>query len=269
MSIAIIVLTQNRLHLLRKCVEDVLMKTSAATTEIVIWDNASTDGTGAFLDALGDPRLRGVHHNVNIGQNAYAEAVKLTASEYIVELDDDVTLAPADWDAALLEAFVKLPDVGFLAADLEDDPNDTASHIRHHVRPDEYRPEERNGVRLLIGPTGGGCAMTSRKINDLVGGFPQQKGRSFYLEDAAYIRAIARHGYEPAVLQDLRVHHTGGAFYAESTPEKDAYWARVDRGQRRKTVMKRVLLMLPFIRRLNRRHGWFTEPEPAGSASGS
>lgn len=269
MSIAVVVLTQNRVRLLGRCVENVLMRTSASTHEIVIWDNASTDDTGSFLDSLSDPRVRVVHNPVNIGQNAYAEAVKLTESDYIVELDDDVTDAPQDWDAMLLNAFVRLPDVGFLAADLEDDPNDTASNIRHHVRPHEYRPEERNGVRLLIGPTGGGCAITSREINDLVGGFPQQKGRSFFLEDAAYIQAIAQHGYVPAILSDLRVHHTGGAFYADSTPEKDAYWARIDRERRRKGAVKRLLLMVPFVRRLNRRHGWFVEPQPTASAPGS
>jgi GT2 family glycosyltransferase len=269
MSIAIIVLTQNRVHLLSQCVERVLMRTSSATAEIVIWDNASTDGTASFLETIDDPRLRVVHNQVNIGQNAYAEAVKLTSADYLIELDDDVTDAPQDWDATLQRAFEKLPSIGFLAADLEDDPNDTASHIRHHVRPDEYRPEEQNGVRLLVGPTGGGCAITSRAINDLVGGFPQQKGRSFFLEDEAYIHAIARHGYGAAVLRDLRVHHTGGAFYANSTPEKDAYWARVDREQRRKAAIKRLLLALPFVRRLNHRHGWFVEPDRNMPASGS
>ena len=35
----------------------------------------------------------------------------------------------------LLDAFVRLPAIGFLAADLEDDPHDEASYVRHHVRP--------------------------------------------------------------------------------------------------------------------------------------
>jgi GT2 family glycosyltransferase len=262
-SIAVIVLTQNRLHLFRRCVENVLARTSSATREIVLWDNASTDGTADFLDSIDDPRVRVVRSRENIGQNAYAEAVKLTSAEFLIELDDDVTDAPAAWDATLLEAFRVLPDIGFLAADLEDDPNDTASHIRHHVRPHEYVPVERNGVWLLTGPAGGGCAMTSRAINDLVGGFPQQKGRSFFLEDAAYIGLIEKHGYGAAVLRDLRVHHTGGAFYAGSTPEKDAYWRRVDRMRRRRELAKRILVAVPFVRALNRRHAWFVEPGSA------
>ena len=57
-GIAVVVLTHNRLHLLQKCVDNVLSKTSDATREIVIWDNASTDGTGDYLASLNDPRIR-------------------------------------------------------------------------------------------------------------------------------------------------------------------------------------------------------------------
>ena len=55
--IAIVVITYNRLHLLRRCFEDVLRRTSDKTSEIIIWDNASADGTREYLDALDDPRL--------------------------------------------------------------------------------------------------------------------------------------------------------------------------------------------------------------------
>jgi GT2 family glycosyltransferase len=49
-DIAVVVLTHSRVHLLRKCVENVLGRTSPATREIVIWNNASTDGTREYLD---------------------------------------------------------------------------------------------------------------------------------------------------------------------------------------------------------------------------
>src|SRR4249920_950957 len=48
-GIAIVVLTHNRVELLRKCVENVLLRTSDATREIVIWDNASPDATADYL----------------------------------------------------------------------------------------------------------------------------------------------------------------------------------------------------------------------------
>jgi GT2 family glycosyltransferase len=259
-DIAIVVLTHNRAELLQKCVENVLAGTSEATTEIVIWNNASTDATLEYLDSLSDPRIRVIHSDENIGQNAYARAFRETTAPYLIEIDDDVVEAPAGWDATLRDAFVRLPDVGFLAADLEDDPNDEASNVRHRVRPHEYTLVEENGVRILTGPAGGGCAITSRALNQLVGGFREQKNQVFWLEDAAYIGDIQRIGYRPAVLADLRVHHTGGPYYTTAPKEKEEYWRKYWARKRRRTAVKKVLVAVPFVRRLNARFGWFEAP---------
>jgi len=260
MEIAVVVLTHNRVHLLRECVENVLARASDATGEILVWDNASTDGTAAYLDGLDDPRLHVVHHPANIGQNAYAEAFKLTSAPYLVELDDDVVEAPPGWGGLLLDAIRRLPDVGFLAADLADDPHDQAAEVRHRVRPHLYRPTEVNGVRLLDGPTGGGCAMTPREVYDRVGGFRQQRKQVFWLEDAAYIEDLRAIGYRAAILADLKVVHHGGPYYAQPTADKVAYWDRVQQVQARKDAVKRLLLRLPGLRPLNARFGWFEAP---------
>ena len=259
-EVAVVVLTHNRAHLLPKCVENVLLRTSPATREIVIWDNASSDETAEYLGALDDPRITVVHSKTNIGQNAYAEAFRLTSAPYLVELDDDVVGAPERWDEMLLDAFVRLPSIGFLAADLEDDPHDEASQVRHHVRPHEYTLVEENGVRLLRGPTGGGCAITSRELNERVGGFRQDKKRVFWLEDQAYIADIERLGFGAAVLADLRVHHTGGPYYTRTSKEKDAYWKEYERRLARRARVKQVLYRLPLVPRLNRRFAWFRPP---------
>lgn len=271
-GIAIVVLTHNRSHLIHKCVENVLQATSDRTREIVIWDNASDDGTAEYLASLNDPRIRVVRSEKNIGQSAYARAFRETTAPYLIELDDDVVAAPPEWDRMMLDAYRKLPDVGFLAADLEDDPNDEASRFRHHIRPHEYTLVEEHGVRLLRGPAGGGCAMTSRELNQRAGGFKENTKEVFWLEDAAYIGDIAELGYTSAVLADLRVHHTGGPYYTTAPKAKEEYWRRYWARKRRRTAAKRVLVKVPFVRRLNARHGWFEEPAPratirAGSAA--
>ncbi len=122
-----------------------------------------------------DTRVRVVRSEKNIGQNGYARGFAMTSAKYLVELDDDVVDAPLEWDAMLLDAYRRLPDVGFLAADLEDDPHDIAADYRYRIRPHEYVSVHENGVRLLKGPTGGGCAMTARDLYDRVGGFRQDE----------------------------------------------------------------------------------------------
>jgi GT2 family glycosyltransferase len=256
--VAVVVLTHNRVHLLRQCIENVLGATSAAPLEIVIWNNGSTDGTRAYLDSVRDPRMTIVHCEKNIGQNGYAHAFEMTTSAYLVELDDDVVHAPKNWDATLLDAFRRLPNIGFLAADLDEDPHDLATHYRYHVY--DYEETELNGVRLLVGPTGGACAMTSRAVYQSAGGFRRHSKRVFWLEDKEYVANIKRIGLEAAVLADLKVHHTGGAHYGATSPEKTEYWKRSARLRARKTTIKRMLLRMPLLGRLNARFEWFVAP---------
>src|SRR6185295_18802757 len=127
----------------------------------------------AYLETITDPRIRVVHSETNIGQNAYARAFRETTAPYLIEIDDDVVAAPDHWDKTLRDAFVALPDVGFLAADLEDDPHDEASRYRHDYRAELYTLVTEHGVNILTGPAGGGCAITSRALNQRVGGFQE------------------------------------------------------------------------------------------------
>jgi len=259
--IAVVVLTHDRAHLLEQCVDKVLARASELTTEILIWNNASTDGTREYLDGLADPRIEVVHHDRNIGQNAYAQAVALTSAPYVLELDDDMIDAPAEWDRSLLEAYEKLPKIGFLAANLVNNPHDTAARVMYQERPHAYHTEIVEGVKLKCGPVGGGCAITSRELMERVGGFRQSTGDVFWLEDAAYIEDIARLGYEAAYLEDIQLKHAGGAYYAKPTREKHKYWKRYWVREIRKNRVKKALLRIPGVRGLNERHGWFRVAE--------
>jgi GT2 family glycosyltransferase len=258
--IAIAVVTLNRLHLLQKVVENVLGRTES-TTEIVIWNNASTDGTAEYLAGLSDARITPVNSTTNVGLNAYARAFRMTTAPYMVELDDDVVDAPQGWDSTLLDAYRRLPEIGFLAADLVDEPDDPVSRFRHFVRPDDYRAYEANGVRLLEGPTGGWCAMTDRELSDRVGGFPEHS-EIYFNEEAEYIAKIAELGYRAAIMADLQVHHTGGPQFTYQSPEKVEFWARWYRQAVRRQRLKRVLLRVPFAGRLNARYKLFQPPDP-------
>jgi GT2 family glycosyltransferase len=260
--IAIVVVTYNRLHLLRRCVDDVLRRTSDKTREIILWNNASDDGTRAYLETLDDPRLRIVHHCENIGTNAYAHAFALATQDYFVELDDDVIEAPQGWDEQMLAAFVRIPKMGYLSASLVDDPNDSASQYVKYLREERnaYTRQEIEGITILEGPTGGGCTMTSRELYERTGGFRQRSKVVFWHEDAAYVRDIHRLGYRSAVLENLSVWHAGSPYYSKTSPAKNAFHVRQARINARKNFVKRLLLRAPFVAALNARHGWFEPP---------
>jgi GT2 family glycosyltransferase len=269
MSIAIIVLTHNKRDLLVKCVENVLFRTSEATREIIIWNNASIDGTHEFLDSLEDPRIKVVHHAKNIGQNGYARAFPSTTSDYIVEMDDDIIDAPWHWDSVLLTAFQSLPNIGFLAANLVENEHDPASRAMYGKNRHVYKIVDVNGVRLKRGgPVGGGCTMISRAIHDEVGGFPVDRKRVFFAHDAAFTRKIRAAGYETAYLEDLKVFHAGGTYYSDFyAPEKAQFRLKQRRKRERKDRIKRVLLAIPSVASLNARFEWFQPPEATDADS--
>ncbi|HLE98175.1 MAG TPA: glycosyltransferase family 2 protein [Candidatus Thermoplasmatota archaeon] len=264
--IAIVLITHNRVHLLRRCVEDVLLRTSPLTREIVVWDNGSTDGTRAYLETVADPRVKAVHHPENVGMNGYARAVQLTTQPYLIELDDDVVEAPHRWDETLLDAFRRLPRMGYLSAALTYDPSDAASRWIRYLREvrNAYVERDEEGLRLLEGPTGGACTITSREIYDRVGGFRERPRRVFYREDADYVRRLRRAGYRTAILATLEVSHAGGDIYSEQSPEKKRHQEREWTWIARKDRVKRILLGLPGFAAVNDRLSLFDPPyEPS------
>lgn len=259
-DISIIVLTHNRCQLLQQCFENVLMRTSERTAEIIIWNNASRDETTAYLDGLLDERLQVVHHPENIGVNAYARALRSAKGSYLIQVDDDVIDAPSSWDATLVEAFERIPQIGYLATNLEHNPHDITSGVMYGINAHLYRTEEVNGVRLKVGgPVGGWCSVTSREIHDRAGGWVEHT-EAFWQEEASFIERVGAMGYRWACLEDLRVVHASGPYYSETPPEKLAYWRAYNRAVGRKETVKRILLRMPPVRALNERHGWFQPP---------
>ena len=258
-SIAVVVLTHDRAHLLRQCVENVLGRASELTTEIVIWNNGSTDGTAEYLDTLDDPRIRVVHHPENIGQNAYAEAFRLTSAPYMLELDDDMIDAPSAWDRSLLEAFDRLPEVGFLAANLVDNPHDQAARVMYHERPHLYSTVVENGIPLVRGPVGGGCALTLAGAPRPVSAASASSGpRSSGSRTRPTSPTSRSSATRAAYLRDVQLLHAGGSYYAEMRREARVLAPVLAREVRE--PVKRPLLRIPFVRPLNDRLRLFTPP---------
>jgi len=260
--ISIVVVTHNRVHLLRRCVDDVLRRASSETREIVLWDNASTDATHEYLDTLVDQRIRVVRHQENIAMNARARALALTSQDYLIELDDDIVEAPPDWDKTLLDAYRTLPRIGRLGANLAYDPLDTASRYLRFMREERgaYPLREVAGIRVLEGTPGGGCTMISRILYEQVGGYREHRRHPYWRPEIPLERSLRKAGYSSALLADLEVRHAGGAHYSATSQVKLDYHRHEWKARARKDRVKRVLLALPFLRNLNERLHLFDPP---------
>ena len=164
----------------------------------------------------------------------------MTQAPYLIEVDDDIVSAPEGWDAILLDAFRAFPCMGYLAANLANDPHDTAVRYIRYLREERnaYVRVVENGIAVLEGPTGGGCTMTSREVYDRVGGFHEHPTLVYWREDADYAARVQKAGFRCAILEGLEVVHHGGPFYSPPSPAKIRLHelehrrrARRDRGQ--------------------------------------
>ncbi len=72
--------------------------------EVLVSDNASSDGTAALVSGVRDPRLRYLRHAVNIGANGnFNFCLEQAAGDYFLLLHDDDRIDP-DFVAACLSA---------------------------------------------------------------------------------------------------------------------------------------------------------------------
>jgi len=105
----VVVTTYNRERIVRRCIDSCLAQ-SFGDLEVVVVDDASSDGTVAALGAYDDPRLRVVAHERNKGINpARLTGTREARGEWVVVVDSDWELLP-DSLARLREAIERLPE---------------------------------------------------------------------------------------------------------------------------------------------------------------
>lgn len=86
--ISVILPTYNRLQLFHRSLASVLAQTYA-DIEVIVVDNASTDGTAAFLAGMADPRLRCLRLPSLVGASAARNAALAQAHGELVAFQDD------------------------------------------------------------------------------------------------------------------------------------------------------------------------------------
>ncbi|HMS33084.1 MAG TPA: glycosyltransferase [Ignavibacteria bacterium] len=211
--VSVFIVTFNRLSMLKKCVLNILPTMKELNYELIIIDNASTDGTIEFLTeiAASYPQVRIILNEKNTGINAKSLGADETKGDFIIGVDDDVIRFPENWVEKMIYAYKNIPDMGYLATDVIQD--DTTTGAKH--KEDQYIKEfyDNGNIVLEVGPTGGWCFMISREVFEKVGKLITFKNRIFYAEDGDYVNRITNSGLKYGILSGLKVYHATGEFH--------------------------------------------------------
>jgi len=208
---SVVLPTRNRKEFL-SCAVSAVVSGTQLPFELIIIDNASTDGTSEMCQGL-ETRYPGVVRHLrlkrNYGTNAYAFGFLHAKYNYLVDMDDDILALSKGWDRASIDAFRRFPRLGFLAMNVVQDEYSNGG--KHDIS--RYYETTVADTTLEIGPTGGWFAVTTRAIYNEVGGFVFQPYKPFPAEDGKYVRRLSKKGYFAGILKKAYVYHASGPYW--------------------------------------------------------
>ncbi len=226
-----VVVAYNRLEHLKATLHALLSSPPAQLAAVLVVDNASDDGTEAWLATLQDPRLHVMRSTVNLGgaggfETGLRHAVAELSPDWLVVMDDDARPAPGalaafhamdldDWDAVAGAAYH--PD-GTIC-EMNRPTFNPFWHRRvffrsllgggrdaFHLGSQDYA---RTGLRRVDGASFVGLFLNARVFDRV--GFPE--GRLFlYGDDAIFTMRLTRSGHRIGFCPSLRFEHDSSTY---------------------------------------------------------
>ena len=197
-SLTVVIPVLNQLHYTQQCVQS-LLAGGVDAADILVIDNASTDGTAAWL--AGQPGLRTLSNRVNLGcGGAWAQGAFHADSEWVVLLNNDVLVPPRGLQD-LIEAGAReglgVVSPGLMEGTLDYDFSAWAPRFTQEMR----------GV-VRKGWFHGVCFAVKRSVFEAVG-FPDTDRQLGGHEDKEFLVRCLRHGVPVGTVGDSVLHHFG------------------------------------------------------------
>ncbi len=210
---SIIIPVFNKVEYTEKCVNGVIENTIDTCYEVIVVDNASTDGTRDFLK-----RLRGevkvITNRTNLGfAKACNQGARVAHGRYLVFLNND-TVPEKFWLRAMVEAIEKAPQVGIVGSKLLY-PDGTVQHagVAFHGRTGSifhiYKGFDGDHPAVNYGrdyhAVTGACLLIPRGLFWNVGGF--YEGFIAGYEDVDLCLRVKKEGYGVVYAPKSRLIH--------------------------------------------------------------
>jgi|GEM_PF-2348977 len=223
--VSVIIVTFNNLDYTKLCIEGIYEKTAYPNLEVIVVDNASTDGTREYFSKLQTTHsdIKIIFNEENLGfAKANNMGVEVSRGEYIIFLNND-TVVTRGWISELIKYF-KDPSVGMVGPVTNSIGNEAKINGDYRDLSEMEQFAERytakhKGVSFEISVLALYCAVLSRKAIDKVGLLDEQFLIGMF-EDDDYALRLKKEGFKIICAEDVFIHHFGGATLSRLQPNE-------------------------------------------------
>lgn len=216
--VSVIVVSYNNAGLTRACIESVLRNSVHPNLELIVIDNASTDGSVEMLQSIDDPRVRLLLNETNAGfAAANNQALRVATGEYLVLLNND-TVVPRGWLPRMLR-HLDDPQIGLTVAVTNFSGNESRIPVPYieiaemHPFAERYM-HEHDRQRFDIAVAAMYCVGMRRDTYQLLGPLDEGFGIGMF-EDDDYSHRARLAGLRVVCTEDVFVHHVGQASFGK------------------------------------------------------
>lgn len=222
---SIIVLAFNQIEYTKKCLKSIFLHTEKPFSLILV-DNASTDGTGAYLASLVEEKIKDVRIHIirnkeNLGfAGGNNQGIAAAGGGDIVLLNND-TIVTEGWLKRLIACAKAHPAAGIIGpmSNYVSGPQlvlnapynlQTTSGLKNFAR--QFAKKNFGHSRQIMRVVGF-CMFIKHEVIERIGGLDDRFGKGNFEDDDFSIRA-ALAGFQSWIAEDCFIHHSGSRTFA-------------------------------------------------------
>jgi GT2 family glycosyltransferase len=212
MKVSIVIPTFNQLAYTKLCLESILKNTWDIEHEIIVVDNASTDGTQEYLKQNG---IFCLLNRENLGvAKAWNQGIKASRGRYVCIINNDIIAGPG-WMSCLIGAYESAGNAGIVS------PGTRWGELNYNF--DKYAERFIKSMKTVTQEGYAGWCMLIERTRFAKSGYFSEDYAIGTGEDTDFYYALNRSGFRSFITGCAFVHHFGSQTLKSVRKEKRGF----------------------------------------------